>query len=1392
MTDVNGMDTAGAVAVDVYPDARRFGARTRREVLPEAERIGREIAERIAGPIAEQVARQVRDGVRAGQRLAQDAAVRAGADIGATIGREITRKVGQALRTLPKAQVDADVSAALRKIDLLEQRLTRMRVRKDVVIGAETDEASRKLALIEQRIRGLNQRTVVRVGADIGEAAEQLFGLEAIAADIDGRVINVQVDVDVQGATAELVTILSLIEAIDGRDVDVDVDVNSGAAVAQMAALNSAAHGTSGGIRGIIVAALALAPVIVPAAAAATAAIGAIGVAAIAGGAAIGTMVLGLVGVVGAVQAMSAAEDQAASGAASLAGQQAAVASATDGVRSAVAALANTRANADEQQRRALTQLADAQRTLTRAEDEALRVREDLSRAQESARRALEDLNADVEQNAISQRQANLDVKEAKAALDKVLADPKATQDQREQAEITYQRAVLQLEDLQRRGRRLAQDADAANKAGVEGSDQVQAARERIAAADERVAEAQRSVAEARLAQQNQERQSAFQIAQAQQAVIQAQRALETATVRAGVGGSSAMNKLRESMAALSPEGRRFALFIFGLRDEIGGLRRAAEAGLLPGMQRGIELILPHLPKLERFIYAVAVALGRMFENGVRAFQDPFWQQFFGYIGDVAVPALEGMAKGFGNIIKGVAGLILGFRGVTDDVGGGILELTQRFADWATTLDTNRGFQTFLAYIRDVGPDVVATLGLLIRAAFRLLQAMAPIGAVVQAGLGLLAKVILALPLDVLTALIGAVLAVVVGLKLLAAVMAIVNLVMAANPIVLVVLALAALVVGLIVAYRESEQFRKIVDAALNGIAVAAQWLWNNVLKPIFDLWAWYYGQVVGPAVMWLWREVITPAFDGISKAISWWWNNVTLPIFEALRFWVMEVTVPVILFLWKNAVQPAFQGIELIIRGAWAAIQIIFGLIRIYVQEVLAPLWTWLWRKVIQPAFEGIGQAISWTWNRVIKPVFEILGGFIKDKVVPAFQAGLDAVSKSWETLRDIAKRPVKFVVETVINGGIIKAYNWLAEKFGVNTVEPVKLPAGFATGGRVAGPGTETSDSIPALLSNDEHVWAAAEVRGAGGHGVMERLRGMARAGLLHSLLPGFRHGGHLEGRTPGTGDGLGDLWRRAKEKAGDVVEGLIGSTLELLKDPVGQLTKLADRLVANMPGRDTEVGKIVTSVPKRLAREAANEIKEFFTSNEGAAGLPGGGSLGGSAGMMAILRAVFPGLQLISGFRPGAITATGRPSYHGSDRAVDIPPRADVFAWIRARFPNSRELIFSPMGPLQVWNGRPHVYTGITRAMHFDHVHWAYDGGGYLPEGVTPVFNGTGGPEPVLTDAQWQDIHSLAMANAAQGRGGGDGSRALVDIENFYAGDSSPDEIAAELDWRSRGLG
>jgi TP901 family phage tail tape measure protein len=74
--------------------------------------------------------------------------------------------------------------------------------------------------------------------------------------------------------------------------------------------------------------------------------------------------------------------------------------------------------------------------------------------------------------------------------------------------------------------------------------------------------------------------------------------------------------------------------------------------------------------------------------------------------------------------------------------------------------------------------------------------------------------------------------------------------------------------------------------------------------------------------------------------------------------------------------------------------------------------------------------------------------------------------------------------------------------------------LRDGRATGGAIYGPGTGTSDSVPVNLSTGEHVWTAAEVQAAGGHGAVEDMRKW--------VLGGYR--GMATGGPVGTSGGGG----------------------------------------------------------------------------------------------------------------------------------------------------------------------------------------------------------------------------------------------------------------------------
>lgn len=79
-----------------------------------------------------------------------------------------------------------------------------------------------------------------------------------------------------------------------------------------------------------------------------------------------------------------------------------------------------------------------------------------------------------------------------------------------------------------------------------------------------------------------------------------------------------------------------------------------------------------------------------------------------------------------------------------------------------------------------------------------------------------------------------------------------------ANPIGIVVVALAALVGGFILAWQHSETFRNTVKAALNAVGDAATALWTDAIRPAFKF------------ITDLWFTVVGALVDGAASAFGW------------------------------------------------------------------------------------------------------------------------------------------------------------------------------------------------------------------------------------------------------------------------------------------------------------------------------------------------------------------------------------------------------------------------------------------------------------------------------------------------------------------------------------------
>jgi len=554
-----------------------------------------------------------------------------------------------------------------------------------------------------------------------------------------------------------------------------------------------------------------------------------------------------------------------------------------------------------------------------------------------------------------------------------------------------------------------------------------------------------------------------------------------------------------------------------------------------------------------------------------------------------------------------------------------------------------------------------------------------------------------------------------------------------------------------------------VIKPVFDAIGTAISWVWDNVIKPTFDAWVYLF-QVTLPAVFtWLYDNVIKPVFDGIGNAINWVWTNVIKPVFDNWVYFFQTVIPDALNWLYLNVVKPVFDGIGNAIKWVW--------------DNVIKPVFdslVWVLNNVIQPAFDGIGNAIKWVWENVIKPVFDTLSDFITKTIPDAFDKGVGFIKTAWDKLIEIAKMPVKFVIDTVINDGLIGAFNTVAGILpGIDKLPRVALPDGFARGGILPGqsswrngddqlvPMRQGEGVLVSEVMRDPYERArlyamnkaaimgrkASEVRALFGEG-------FAKGGIVNPLTQMIETQGYNRihkgvdfaasvgtpvfatenGRVSWSGPGVQapGVWggNEVHVDGGSGIQSWFAH-LSSMAVKVGDMVRAGQQIALSgntgiTSGPHLHFGTFAGGWP--------NDINPY--SYLGGAGVPSGGGFNPLAGILD---------GLLSKFKE-AFPAAGMIA----DLAIGVGKKL---------FGSITDLITGGKGSA---TGDPALY----------------DMGGILPPGISQVVNRTGKPEAILNPQQWADISRLA----AQGGGRGD--------TNFYGNVGwDPHEVADRIETKRR---
>lgn len=593
--------------------------------------------------------------------------------------------------------------------------------------------------------------------------------------------------------------------------------------------------------------------------------------------------------------------------------------------------------------------------------------------------------------------------------------------------------------------------------------------------------------------------------------------------------------------------------------------------------------------------------------------------------------------------------------------------------------------------------------------------------------------------------------------------------------------------------------WQTIITPVWQGIVNVVTWAWTTILQPMFQgIWA-FITDILAPVFTWLWQNIIVPAWQGISAVISFVWNNIVKPIFDAIVWVLQNIVGPVFTWLWNEIVTPAFNGIRIIIEIVWNVIRVIFDAIYHVLKDVLGPAFSWLWENIVKPVFNWIGDHIGKTMGWIKDNVLNPLGHWLQNDFANAWSKTVEIIGQAWDTLKKVVGTPVKWVVDTVINGALIDGYNKLNDVWSgadIPRIDTGGIPS-FDVGGYTGSGGKYQ----PAGIVHADEFVIRKESRARferDNPGVLDYLNKNGR-------LPGFANGGRVAGYANGgkviDPNNPFDVIGVGLDRAGKAVDDAVDWGFDRVKDAILIPVDAAANLAKDkFKGNEFVVGAV--GLAQKAAHDVADfakeKIKSFVPKFE-----PGAGaeqwrgtveqalSIAGLPVTPDYVNAWLSQIQSESGGDPGVTqngyvdinTITGDlaqglvqviGSTFAAYRDPSLPndrrhPLANLVAGMRyatARYGRGGQLGVIGHGHGYADGGR------VTPAL--------YDKGGVIRRGVQIIDHQRKDPDYVLTSQQWENMYKIAENSSKQVNSG----ITIGTVQGYTA-----EEVAREIERRRR---
>ena len=379
------------------------------------------------------------------------------------------------------------------------------------------------------------------------------------------------------------------------------------------------------------------------------------------------------------------------------------------------------------------------------------------------------------------------------------------------------------------------------------------------------------------------------------------------------------------------------------------------------------------------------------------------------------------------------------------------------------------------------------------------------------------------------------------------------NAVMLANPIAIVIAAIAALVAAFVYLWNTNEEFRQFWISLWESVKETAIQCWQAISAFLSQAWEAIQNTAVS---VWngirdffsgLWtgiQTLFTTVVNAIAGFLSGAWNAVkgtVVSVWNAISQFFTSVWNGI-----RNVTSVVVNGIRSFLQSAWNGIRALITTVMNGIKSVVTAVWNGI-RSVITRVMNGIRSVVSSVWSGIRNTISSIVNG-IKNTVSNAFHAmwsGIrSTISGIYNTIRDGLGNAVNYITSLASAG-----WRWGADIINgiVNGIRSCI--------GAVAGAVTDVANTIRAHLHfsvpdegplTDFESWMPDFMSGLA-EGI-EKSRGMVKA-AVNSVAADMVVSPQMAMADSGVMTGTGP------SGGADLTAGIVAALKDVLGDQKGQ---------------------------------------------------------------------------------------------------------------------------------------------------------------------------------------------------------------------------------------------